>query len=113
MVCFVNVESVDRIIYSIFQRFNLEWKNRILKLFTQAASHTQNNTLDTLLARGYNSRRFLHDCGNPTERSSLLCGQLAAENAVQRHSRPKVLRRNNDRMEARFSRGFSGADPIG
>jgi hypothetical protein len=34
MVCFVNV---DRIIYSIFQRFNLEWKNRTLKLFTQAA----------------------------------------------------------------------------
>jgi hypothetical protein len=27
MVCFVNVESVDRIIYSIFQRFNLEWKS--------------------------------------------------------------------------------------
>jgi transposase-like protein len=24
MVCFVNVQSVDRIIYSIFQRFNLE-----------------------------------------------------------------------------------------
>jgi putative transposase len=37
MVCFVNVESVDRIIYSIFQRFNLEWKNHTLKLFTQAA----------------------------------------------------------------------------
>jgi putative transposase len=37
MVCFVNVESVDRIIYSIFQRFNLEWKNRTLKVFTQAA----------------------------------------------------------------------------
>jgi putative transposase len=37
MVCFVNVASVDRIIYSIFQRFNLEWKNRTLKLFTQAA----------------------------------------------------------------------------
>jgi putative transposase len=37
MVCFINVESVDRIIYSIFQRFNLEWKNRTLKLFTQAA----------------------------------------------------------------------------
>jgi len=28
---------VDRIIYSIFHRFNLEWKNRTLKLFTQAA----------------------------------------------------------------------------
>ena len=26
MVCFVNLESVDRIIYSIFQRFNLEWE---------------------------------------------------------------------------------------
>jgi hypothetical protein len=26
MVCFVNVKSVDRIIYSIFQRFNREWK---------------------------------------------------------------------------------------
>ena len=37
MVCFVNVQSVDRIIYSIFQRFNLEWKNRTLKLSTQAA----------------------------------------------------------------------------
>jgi len=37
MVCFVNVESVDRIIYSIFQRFNLEWKTRTLSLFTQAA----------------------------------------------------------------------------
>ncbi|MGH9511872.1 MAG: hypothetical protein ACRD2U_07015 [Terriglobales bacterium] len=24
MVCFVNVETVNRIIYSIFQRFNLE-----------------------------------------------------------------------------------------
>ena len=36
-VCFVNVNSVDRIIYSIFQRFNLEWKTRTLKLFTQAA----------------------------------------------------------------------------
>jgi putative transposase len=37
MVCFVNVRSVDRIIYSIFHRFNLEWKNRTLQLFTQAA----------------------------------------------------------------------------
>ncbi len=37
MVCFVNVHSVDRIIYSIFQRFNLEWKNLTLKIFTQAA----------------------------------------------------------------------------
>ena len=37
MVCFVNVESVDRIIYSIFHRFNLDWKTRTLKLFTQAA----------------------------------------------------------------------------
>jgi len=37
MVCFVNVESVDRIIYSIFHRFNLDWKSRTLKLFTQAA----------------------------------------------------------------------------
>src|SRR5271165_70257 len=36
MVCFVNVKSVDRIIYSIFQRFNLEWKTRTLRVFTQA-----------------------------------------------------------------------------
>jgi len=34
---FVNLESVDRIIYSIFQRFNLEWRIRRLSLFTQAA----------------------------------------------------------------------------
>lgn len=37
MVCFVNVESVDRIIYSIFHRFNLDWRSRTLRLFTQAA----------------------------------------------------------------------------
>ena len=37
MVCFVNVRSVDRIIYSIFHRFNLEWKNRTSLVFTQAA----------------------------------------------------------------------------
>jgi hypothetical protein len=28
MVCFVNLASVDRILYSIFLRFNLEWKTR-------------------------------------------------------------------------------------
>ena len=37
MVCFANVESVEHIIYSIFQRFNLEWKFRTFNLFTQAA----------------------------------------------------------------------------
>jgi putative transposase len=37
MVCFVNVQSVERIIYSIFNRFNLEWHQRTLREFTQAA----------------------------------------------------------------------------
>jgi putative transposase len=37
MVCFVNVESVDQILYAIFNRFNQQWKNRTLRLFTQAA----------------------------------------------------------------------------
>ena len=39
MVCFVNVASVDRIIYAIFNGMNekYEWKNRTLRLFTQAA----------------------------------------------------------------------------
>jgi transposase-like protein len=37
MVCFVNVQSVERIIYSIFNRFNLEWHQRTLRKFTQAA----------------------------------------------------------------------------
>ena len=37
MVCFVNVDSVDRIIFSIFNRFNEDWRNRILRAFTQAA----------------------------------------------------------------------------
>jgi transposase-like protein len=30
MVCLVNVESVGRILYSIFHRFNLEWETRTL-----------------------------------------------------------------------------------
>ena len=37
MVCFVNMASVDRIILSIFNRFDPQWKNRTLNLFTQAA----------------------------------------------------------------------------
>ena len=37
MVCFVNLQSVDRIIYSIFSSLNPQWKNRTLQLFTQAA----------------------------------------------------------------------------
>src|SRR5438128_1494718 len=37
MVVFTNVESVDRIIYAIFSRFNEDWKNHTLQLFTQAA----------------------------------------------------------------------------
>jgi len=39
MVCFVNVASVDRIIYAIFNGLNenREWRNRTLRLFTQAA----------------------------------------------------------------------------
>ena len=39
MVCFVNVASVDRIIFAIFNGINEkhQWKNRTLHLFTQAA----------------------------------------------------------------------------
>jgi transposase-like protein len=37
MVCFVNVQSVERIIFSIFNRFNLEWGRRTLRQFTQVA----------------------------------------------------------------------------
>ena len=37
MVCFVNVHSLDRIIYSRFHRFSLEWKTRALRVFTEAA----------------------------------------------------------------------------
>ena len=37
MVVFTNVESVDRIIYAIFSRFNQDWKTHALNLFTQAA----------------------------------------------------------------------------
>ena len=37
MVVFTNVQSVDRIIYAIFNRFNEDWQNRTLDLFTQRA----------------------------------------------------------------------------
>jgi putative transposase len=39
MVCFVNVASVDRIIYAIFNGYNerREWQNRTLRPFTRAA----------------------------------------------------------------------------
>jgi len=37
MVCFVNIESVDRIIFAIFNAYNQKWQNRTLRIFTQAA----------------------------------------------------------------------------
>jgi hypothetical protein len=38
MVCFVNVQSIERIIFSIFNRFNLEWRQPpFANLFTQVA----------------------------------------------------------------------------
>jgi transposase-like protein len=37
MVVFCNVQSVERIIYAIFSRFNEDWKTHTLKLFTHAA----------------------------------------------------------------------------
>jgi hypothetical protein len=58
-VCFVNVQSVDRIIYSIFQRFNLEWKTRTLRVFTQAARrHLYLMYLPTNNLLTYGSRAF-------------------------------------------------------
>jgi transposase-like protein len=35
MVVFTNVQSVDRIIYAIFHRFNEDWRTHTLELFTQ------------------------------------------------------------------------------
>lgn len=35
MVVFTNVQSVDRIVYAIFHRFNEDWRTRTLQLFTQ------------------------------------------------------------------------------
>ena len=37
MVCFVNIHSVDRIIFAIFNQFNQQWGNRTRRVFTQAA----------------------------------------------------------------------------
>jgi transposase-like protein len=37
MVVFTNGQSVDRIIYAIFNRFNQDWQNHTLRLFTQGA----------------------------------------------------------------------------
>ena len=34
MVGFVNIHSVDRIIFSMFNRFNQQWQNRTLNVFT-------------------------------------------------------------------------------
>ena len=34
MVCFVNVQSGDRVIYALFDRFQPQWKNRTLQLYT-------------------------------------------------------------------------------
>jgi len=56
MVCFVNVQSVERIIYSIFNRINLEWTQRTLRQFTQAAWHHRSATGSEIFTQfGYNT----------------------------------------------------------
>ncbi len=37
MVCFANVQRVDRMIFSIFNRHNEDWRNRALQIFTHPA----------------------------------------------------------------------------
>jgi putative transposase len=37
MVLFTNMQSVERILYAISYRFNQQWQNHTLRLFTQAA----------------------------------------------------------------------------
>jgi hypothetical protein len=37
MVCFVNVQSVKRMIFTIFNGFKLEWRQHTLRQFTRAA----------------------------------------------------------------------------
>jgi putative transposase len=37
MVLFTNLQSVERILYAIFYRFNQQWQNHTLRHFTQAA----------------------------------------------------------------------------
>jgi len=78
MVCFVNVASVDRIIYSIFQKFNLEWKNRTLKL-----SHKQ------LDITGYTSSLTTMNRQSTFAPNSLGVGYLPAGGAgMQTHAAP-------------------------
>jgi len=38
MVCFANTQSVDRIIFSIFNRFNEDWRNKQLDVTLELAS---------------------------------------------------------------------------
>ena len=44
MVLFTNIQSVERILYAIFYRFNQQWQNHTLRLFTQAACRRPCNT---------------------------------------------------------------------
>jgi len=37
MVVFTNAQSVDRIVFAIFSRFNEDWRTHTLELLTQAA----------------------------------------------------------------------------
>jgi hypothetical protein len=37
VVLLVNVASVERVIYAIFQQFNQQWQNHTLRLFKQRA----------------------------------------------------------------------------
>ncbi len=64
MVCFVNVASVDRIIYAIFNGMNEnhQWKNRTLHLFTQALDSGQVHSWQrTEIAINFFTFKFAHE----------------------------------------------------
>ncbi len=57
MICFVNVQSIERIIDSIFHRLNLEWKTRALRVFTMALAYDAGAPLEPLVS-GDTSKAF-------------------------------------------------------
>ncbi|MFL6452133.1 MAG: transposase [Bryobacteraceae bacterium] len=65
IVCFVNVASVDRIIYSIFQRFKLEWRT--------APSASLHKPLDiTAIARLFDyDTRVLYPKTDPSQKKGI------------------------------------------
>jgi hypothetical protein len=73
MVCFVNVQSVDGITFPFFCRFNGDWKDRTLQVFTSHSAVREQLPTELQVISCLRSRATSSERRRTRDLSNLLC----------------------------------------